>query len=181
MENISNAQIQASIQRAQAEGGMAAAELYGAAATGKADEEMKSADETAEPQETIEIQGTQPEDSGRRGVDEQAPAGHGQAAGQEDSIEIEQEMPSKEEILNQGGPVPEDSLRTAEAIVKQQIQDPEKARELSRTKPLGEPKLLDLRLEESIKMMDIHDLMSCKPLPPVMDDAFSLPEGDVPL
>lgn len=164
MENITNAQIHSQMQRAQAEGGTSAAQKFGAAASGKADEEQHKLEESSEPEEQVEINASSPQ-SAESDVNttEKAPD-----AG--DAAETEERLPSREEILGQDGSISEESLRNAEAIVTHQIKDPEQSKELSKRKPLGEPKLLELRLEESIKMMDIHDLYSCKPLPPIMDD-----------
>jgi hypothetical protein len=160
-------QIQVNVQRMQQEGAKHAASLFGAAASGKLDEEISQ--RNAEPEEKVDI-----------GREKAAVDGKDTAAGSremegtgmpcETAQQDEGSDPSPEEILRRGADILPESLEAAGAMVRAQVAEKEKKEELSRMKPLGEPKLLDMRLEESIKLMDIHDLYSCKPLPPIMDD-----------
>jgi hypothetical protein len=169
MENLTPGQIHANAQRMQQEGATHAASLFGAAASGKLDEELHHRKEPAEPQEQVEIGGEAPKIDGKDSASVEA--GH-KTMGESGSTQLKDDTnePSAEEILQKGPDIPPESLQAAGGIVRAQMAQKEKKEELARTKPLGEPKLLEMRLEESIKMMDIHDLYSCKPLPPIMDD-----------
>ncbi len=166
VDNIQSANIQAQTQRVQEIGARSAASLYGAAASGKADE-LQSKSEAAEPEEKIDLTGK--EDGARETADITSQADtenvetYTESAAGEDS--------SSQQIAEKGVELSQDSIKAAEAMVKQQIKEasPE---ELSKTKPLGEPKLLDLRLAESVSVAEINDTITGKPLPPVLDDPY---------
>jgi len=166
VDNIQSANIQAQTQRVQEMGAKHAASLYGAAASGKADE-LQSKSETAEPEERVVLSDKK--------VDAQEGAETTSQAGAE-SVETYSESTAGEQsslsqTAERGVELSDDSLKAAEAMVKQQIKEA-RPEELSKTQPLAEPKLLDLRLADSVSVADINDTMTGKPLPPVLDDPY---------
>lgn len=166
VDNIQSANIQAQTQRVQEMGAKHAASLYGAAASGKADE-LQSKSETEEPEEKVVLSDKK--------VDAQEGAETTSQAGAE-SVETYSESTAGEQsslsqTAERGVELSDDSLKAAEAMVKQQIKEA-RPEELSKTQPLAEPKLLDLRLADSVSVADINDTLTGKPLPPVLDDPY---------
>ncbi|MHC9542767.1 MAG: hypothetical protein AB9903_24920 [Vulcanimicrobiota bacterium] len=166
MDNIQSANIQAQTQRVQEMGAKHAASLYGAAASGKADE-LQSKSETAEPEERVVLSDKKVD--GQEGAETTSQAGAESVETYSESTDGEQS--SLSQTAERGVELSDDSLKAAEAMVKQQIKEA-RPEELSKTQPLAEPKLLDLRLADSVSVADINDTMTGKPLPPVLDDPY---------
>jgi hypothetical protein len=169
MDNISSAHIHSQVNRMQQEGGKAAAQLYGAAASGKADEESGKADEREQLLEEKAAQGkvTQAEME-VSGENEEVPE-------QFESSAVEAAvLPGAEDILEKGAGLSAESMESARELVESQIQDNKASEELASPNQTEEPKSMDLRLAENIAVMDIHDLMSGKPLPPILDDPYDI-------
>ncbi|MDQ7823253.1 MAG: hypothetical protein RDV48_10700 [Candidatus Eremiobacteraeota bacterium] len=169
MDNLQSSNIQAHLNRIQQEGGKTAASLFGAATSGKADEERHKT--SADPQEKVELSqgrqapGISKEDKApalKKGPD-RAPSPVGPAGEQKSD-----RQPA--EILKEGPPMSEESLRAAEAIVREQIKGEKTKSDMTKVKKLGEPKLLDMRLEESEGPLDIHDELTKKPLEPQIEE-----------
>lgn len=168
VDNIQSANIQAQTQRVQEMGSKNAASLYGAAASGKADE-LQSKSEAAEPEERVVLSDKK--------VDAQDNAETTSKTGAE-SVETYSnsragEESSSQQVAERGVELSDDALKAAETMVKQQINEA-RPEELSKTQPLAEPKLLDLRLADSVSVADISDTMTGRPLPPVLDDPYCI-------
>ena len=176
VDNIQSANIQAQTQRVQEMGARHAASLYGAAASGKADE-LQSKSEAAEPEEKVDLTGKK--DEAQQGAETRAQTG---ADNVETFTESASDQQSSQQVAERGAELTDDSMKAAEVMVKQQIKEtpPE---QLSKTQPLAEPKLLELKLADSVSVADISDSMSGKPLPPVLDDPYcthtDLPQEEI--
>jgi len=97
----------------------------------------------------------------------------------QESAENRGPLPCPADMYDNETELPVEASKEAEKTVRKQNDGDEASPELSCMEPVAESRSPDLAMAGNIALMDIHDLMSGKPLPPVMDDPYDTHMGSV--